>query len=208
VSVTVGDVAALLTEAQSVGLVGPGPVDAHVDHARGFGAALGNRPAGTLVDLGSGAGLPGLVLAVEWPASRWVLVDGRARSAEFLGRAVRRLSLEERVTVIGERAEVVAHDPAYRAKVQVVVARSMAPPAVVAECAAGFLVEGGTLVVSEPPDSEVTRWDVAGLARLGMGPARLVAPSERFHFSLVEQLRPCPASFPRRTGVPAQRPLF
>lgn len=205
---TVGDVVALLLEAQGLGLVGPGPVDSHIDHARGFAAALGKCPAGTMVDLGSGAGLPGLVLAVDWPTSRWVLVDGRARSAEFLGRAVRRLRLEDRVTVIGGRAEVVAHDPAYRAKVQVVVARSMAPPAVVAECAAGFLVESGTLAVSEPPDSEVGRWDAAGLARLGMGPARLVAPSERFHFSLVEQLRPCPASYPRRTGIPARRPLF
>jgi len=205
---TTDDVATLLVEAQVLGLVGPGPVEAHVDHARGFASALGDCPPGLLVDLGSGAGLPGLVLAVEWPASRWVLVDGRARSADFLRGAVGRLGLDHRVTVVGKRAEIVAHDPAYRAKMQVVVARSVAPPAVVAECAAGFLVAGGTLVVSEPPDAEVTRWDPAGLARLEMGPARLVAPTDRFHFSLVEQRRLCPQLYPRRTGVPTQRPLF
>jgi len=203
-----GGVIDLLVEAQEIGLVGPGPVRAHLEHALGFASVLGDCPEGTLLDLGSGAGLPGLVLAAVWPDSRWVLLDSRARSTEFLTRAVERLGMHDRVTVVGARAEVVAHDPTYRATMRVVTARSVAPPAVVAECAAGFLVEGGTLVVSEPPEPGPSRWDTAGLGRLGMGPVRLMSAREQVHFSLVEQRVPCPARYPRRTGVPARRPLF
>lgn len=197
----------LLREAQEIGLVGPGPVSVHLEHALSFASVLGGRSDGPLLDLGSGAGLPGLVLAAEWLHSRWVLLDSRARSTDFLTSAVERLGLADRVTVVASRAEVVAHDPHYRGKMRVVTARSVAPPAVVAECAAGFLVEGGTLVVSEPPDPTSPRWDTGGLARLGMGPAQLVSATG-VHFSLVEQRSSCPEQYPRRTGVPARRPLF
>lgn len=200
--------AALLVEAQSVGLVGPGPVLAHLDHARGFANLFHQPPEGLCLDLGSGAGLPGLVLALEWPTSRWLLLDGRTRSAEFLGDAVRRLGLERRVKVVGGRAEVIARDPMYRGTVQVVVARSVASPAAVAECAAGFLMPGGQLLVSEPPESSGDRWDPIGLSRLGMGSAHVVATSQQFHFALIDQHLPCPPGYPRRTSVPARRPLF
>ncbi len=163
---------------------------------------------GLLLDLGSGAGLPGLALAVALPTSRWLLLDGRARSAEFLSHAVRRLGLESRVRVVGGRAEVVAHDAIYRATAQVVVARSVASPAAVAECAAGFLIPGGRLIVSEPPEPRGGRWETAGLRRLGMGAATVVQTPEQFHFSVIEQQLPCPPAYPRRTGVPARRPLF
>jgi len=203
-----GELIAVLRDAQGIGLVGSGPLDGHVEHARGFAEVLGDEPEGTLVDLGSGAGLPGLVLAADWPGSRWILLDGRTRSAAFLAEAVRRLGLEDRVSVVGGRAEVVAHDPLYRASAQVVVARSVAVPAAVAECAAGLLTAGGLLVVSEPPASSGPRWDGTGLARLGMGPARLVETVGGFHFCLVDQQLPCPPGYPRRTGVPALKPLF
>lgn len=203
-----GRLMVLLAEAQKIGLVGPGPVRTHVEHALGFASVLGRCPEGPLLDLGSGAGLPGLVLASEWPDSRWVLLDSRARSTKFLTGAVERLGMQHRVTIVAARAEVVAHDPTYRGAMRVVTARSVAPPAVVAECAAGFLVEGGTLAVSEPPDPGLPRWDTSGLARLGMGPARLVSASQELHFSVVDQRSPCPERYPRPTGVPARRPLF
>jgi len=203
-----GQLAAVLLEARGLGLVGPGPVEAHLEHARGFAEALGDRPEGTLVDLGSGAGLPGLALAAAWPESRWLLLDGRTRSVDFLGKAVRQLGWHDRVRVVGGRAEVIAHDPLYRGSVAVVVARSVGLPAAVAECAAGLLFPGGLLVVSEPPEASGIRWNTAGLARLGMGPATIIKVGGGFHFSLVEQQLPCPPAYPRRTGVPTSRPLF
>ncbi len=203
-----GAILPYLREAQTLGLVGPGPVEAHLDHVGGFAEIVGPPPAGFSLDLGSGAGLPGLGLALLWPNSRWMLLDGRARSATFLADAVRRLQVADRVSVVEGRAEVMAHDVAYRATADLVVARSVASPAAVAECAAGFLVPGGLLVVSEPPDSPTPRWDGDALSRLGMGPPRTVESSSGFHFSLVQQREPCPDRFPRRTGVPMRRPLF
>lgn len=198
----------VLQDGQTIGLVGTGPVRAHLDHARGFAEVFQPPLDGLLLDLGSGGGLPGLVLALEWPNSRWLLLDGRARSVNFLGDAVGRLGLEQRVTVLGGRAEIIARDPRHRASADVVVARSVATPAAVAECAAGLLVAGGILVVSEPPEAEALRWDADGLSRLGMGPAQIVESGRKFHFSVIEQRLPCPPGYPRRTGVPARRPLF
>ena len=198
----------LLAEAQTIGLVGPGPVEGHLAHARGFAEVVGDPGSTVLLDLGSGAGVPGLALALLWPSSRWVLLDGKSRSASFLTNAVGTLDLDSRVTVVEGRAEAVAHDPAYRAAMGLVVARSVGPPAVVAECAAGFLAPGGALVVSEPPGGAGTRWSATGLAELGMDGPTITRSIGGFHFSVIEQQTACPTRYPRRTGVPLRKPLF
>lgn len=197
----------LLGEARARGLVGPGPVGRQVDHARGFAEAVGKPPSGETLDLGSGAGLPGLVLALLWPASGWVLLDGRVRSRDFLLAAVESLGLEERVAVVLGRAETVAHQLAYRGRFSLVVSRGLGPPAVTAECAAGFLAEGGKLVVSEPPGSTGARWHEGGLGALGMA-AREIIVAGGGSFAVLTQRTIAPSRFPRRAGIPAKRPLF
>lgn len=197
----------LLVEAQELGLVGPGPVDRHVAHARGFAEAVGEEPAGGLVDLGSGGGIPGLVLALVWPSTSWVLVDGRARSASFLAGAVESLHLQDRVRVIEGRGEVLGRMPEHRGRHEVVVARGLAVPAATAECAAGFLVPGGRLVVSEPPGSSGDRWEREGLHSVGME-FESVATSNDAGYAILRQVSPCPSRYPRRTGIPTKRPLF
>lgn len=199
----------MLEAAKRRSLLGPGPVAPQIEHAVGFGQAAGGPPAGLALDLGSGGGIPGLVLAVEWPDSRWVLVDGRARSAGFLREAVAELGLEARVTVREARAEVAGHDLALRGRVALVVARGVGGPAVTAECAAGFLAVGGTLVVSEPPESSGSRWPAEGIAALGLGPAVVVESSAGgYRYAVLSQVTPCPDRFPRRVGIPGKRPLF
>lgn len=197
----------LLEEARERGLVGPGAVEPHVDHALAFATVAGRQLPGPALDLGSGAGLPGLVLALADPDSHWVLLDSRARSAQFLQEAVDRLGLHGRVRVAGERAEVAARS-ALRGTMALVVARGVGPPAATAECAAGFLKPGGVLVVSEPPDPEPTRWPVEGLDQLGMAPAAITETAGGLHFARILQRRPVSDRFPRRTGQPFKRPLF
>ena len=198
----------VLDLARQRGLLGPGPAETHVRHALGFAEAAGGPPEGLALDLGSGGGIPGLVLAVEWPSSRWVLLDGRARSTRFLAEAVARLGLEERVRVVEARAEVAAHDGGFRGSVRLVVARALGIPAVTAECAAGFLAPGGRLVVSEPPGSSGSRWNPTALAELGLDPAAVVEGAGGYRYAVLQQLVQCPARYPRRVGVPAKRPLF
>ncbi len=195
----------LLADARTLGFVGPGPVGPHLTHARRFVAALAIEPIERALDLGSGAGLPGLVLAIELPAVAWVLLDANQRRAAFLRDAVDRLGLGERVAVREERAELAGRDETVRGRMDAVVARSFGAPAVVAECGAPFLRTGGVLVVSEPPDVDpAERWPAAGLASVGL--AR--DPDEIDGVVRLRQVASCPDRFPRRVGVPAKRPLF
>jgi 16S rRNA (guanine527-N7)-methyltransferase len=159
------------------------------------------------VDLGTGGGVPGLVLACAWPGSSWVLVEAHRRRASFLEEAAAQLGCAGRVQVLAERAEVVGRAPAHRGAAPLVVARSFGPPGVTAECAAPLLAVGGALVVSEPPGGDGARWPVSGLARLGAVPERSVH-SAKGTFQVIRQTTRCPDRYPRRVGVPAKRPLF
>ncbi len=192
----------MLEDARARGLVGPGPLLPHLDHALGFGEAVG-----ACLDLGSGAGLPGLPLAVAWPESRWTLVDAGGRRVEFLAAAVARLGLGDRVVVVAGRAEELARRRDLRGGFDLVVARGFGPPAVTAECGAGFLAVGGRLVVSEPPGGRAGRWPAVGLAMLGMDPAEVVEGGGA-SYVVVRQATACPDRYPRRVGAPSKRPLF
>jgi 16S rRNA (guanine527-N7)-methyltransferase len=204
----------LLGEARALGFLGPGPLDPQIRHAQGFGAiARRISPAGkaSLVDLGSGGGLPGLVVATEWPEVTVALLEANGRRAGFLRRAVERLGLQDRVSVLEQRAEVSGRQPELRASFDGAMARSFGRPAVVAECAAPLLGVGGWLLVSEPPRSdddegEDGRWPAEPLGQLGLEPDEVV--HEGFEYRLLRQVEACPERFPRRNGVPGKKPLF
>ncbi len=204
----------ILSEARAAGFLGPGPIDPQVRHAEGF-ATIARRlaPDGptNIVDLGSGGGLPGLVVAGGWTEASVALLEANGRRAAFLRRAVDRLGLADRVRVLEGRAEECGRQDGLRGGFDGALARSFGRPAVVAECAAPLLRIGGWLVVSEPPrtgartDGE-TRWPPAELSQLGLEPAEVV--HEDFEYRTLRQTTPCPDRFPRRNGIPAKRPLF
>jgi len=196
----------VLEKARARGLLGPGPIDAHVDHARGLAHLVEPAPA-SFLDLGSGGGVPGLILAEEWPQASAVLLESRQRRCAFLDAAAEQLQLGGRVTVACGRAEDLARDHAFRASVELVVARSFGRPAVTAECAVGFLRPGGRLLVAEPPDTEGDRWPAAGVAALGLtGPERGRAGDVTA--AVLTLAAPVDDRWPRRPGIPAKRPLW
>lgn len=193
-----------LEESRALGFLGPGPVHDQVAHAEGFASALGGG-SHRVLDLGSGGGLPGLVLAVRMPGSAFTLLDVSRRRAAFLVEAVRRLGVSGRVRVVRARAEDAGRQPELRGGFDAVVARAFGPPGVTAECAAPFLLTGGRLIVSEPPE-EVERWpdDDVSVMGLRVGVRHLSNGS----FQVLHQVGPCPERFPRPSGQPARRPLF
>lgn len=198
----------VLRAARTLGFLGPGPIEPHIAHGRRFAVAAGMTGAapGAFLDLGAGGGVPGLILALEWPGSRGVLLDAAVRRTEFLRDACGTLGIEDRVRVVTARAEDAARDPDLRGAFELVVARSFAPPPVTAECAVGFLTVGGRLVVSEPPEDSDVRWPPDGVGRLGLRLARPGNATERF--ATLTLTEPCEERWPRRSGVPAKRPLW
>jgi 16S rRNA (guanine527-N7)-methyltransferase len=199
---------ALLDEARELGFLGPGPIEHQLRHAVELARVI--EPfAGRFLDLGSGGGLPGLVLAYELPAATGCLLDAQQRRCAFLNRAISRLGLGPRMTVACGRAETLARDPSLRGSFDLVVARSFGSPPVTAECAVSFLRAGGRLVVTEPPDPDasVARWPAEGLAGVGFGPAERLRSGET---SAVQMTRRdlLDDRYPRREGTPAKRPLW
>jgi 16S rRNA (guanine527-N7)-methyltransferase len=165
--------------------------------------------ARAIADLGSGAGFPGLALAVALPASSVHLVESQRRKCDFLERVCAAAQIEN-VHVVCARAEewregLSAND--------VVVARALAPQPVVLEYAAPLLRIGGTLVDWR---GRRDRWaEQAGdraAAVLGMRreSVRKVAPFEgasEHHLHVFAKLQPTPERFPRRAGMARKRPL-
>jgi 16S rRNA (guanine527-N7)-methyltransferase len=198
------DVLEVLARSRALGFLGPGPVTDHVRHADDLAAVVATTP-GRALDLGSGGGVPGLVLAHRWPTTRWTLLDAAERRTAFLAEAVAELGWSDRVEVVRGRAEDVARDPAHRGAYDLVVARSFGPPAVTAECGGAFVALGGDLVVAEPPDDRPDRWPAAALDAFGLVVRR---PAGARRAVALERVAPLDERWPRRSGVPAKRPRW
>lgn len=194
-----------LRVAQDLGFLGATPVAEQILHSRAFVSLV--PPGARFVDLGSGGGVPGLVVACRRSDLTGVLLDATERRASFLDRAVRELRIDDRIEVALGRAESYGRDPGFRHSFDAVLARSFGRPAVSAECAAPLLQVGGVLLVSEPPDPSPTRWPPAALAELGLARGRLVREAGAT-IQVLEQLSPCPEHWPRATGKPQRSPLW
>ncbi len=169
------------------------------------------NPQVVAVDLGTGGGVPGLVLATR-TAWRWSLVDRGERRTTFLRWAVRKLGLEDRVEVHLADAVEVARGP-LRGRVDVVTARGFAPPAPTAECAAPLLGIGGYLLVSEPPAQQEegavspSRWPVDRLAGLGLRDVGNWRAGDATYRSLC-RVDGCSDRYPRRFVRQVDDPLW
>jgi 16S rRNA (guanine527-N7)-methyltransferase len=147
-----------LASSQRLGMLGARSIGDVIDHSLAFVAPLADV-AGTVVDLGSGGGVPGLVIAAARPDLCVVLLDRRVSRTDHLRRVVRRLGLDDRVAVVtGDAATSGIERP-----VTAVVARGFGAPTVVLPVAARLAAVDGLIVVSEPPNDR--RWPPALLAR-------------------------------------------
>ena len=195
----------VLEQSRELGFLGPGPSVFHVEHAL---LTVSLTPqSGRGLDLGSGGGVPGLVVAVARPDLELVLLDSMAKRCDFLAESVHQLGLADQVTVELGRAEVLARRPDLRGQFDAVTARSFGPPSATAECAAGFLRLDGQLLVSEPPQADPGRWPAAPLEELGL---LLVDrhSDDRSTVAVLRQSSLAGPEIPRRDGVPARKPRW
>ncbi len=174
-----------------------------------------NWPIGksTVVDIGAGAGFPGLPLRIVCPNLRLTLVESTRKKADFLRHVVGVLGLED-VTVLPVRAEDIGRDPAHRAQYDVALARAVADLRVLAEYALPLLRVGGVLIAQKTLAAAPAEAAAAGpaLGVLGGAIQRVVEVNlpglrEPRALVVVGKAAPTPDKYPRRAGVPAKRPL-
>ena len=166
---------------------------------------LGDPGETQCLDLGTGAGLPGVVMALCWPGTRWVFLDRRSRSEAFVLWAVGVLDLGERARMVRGDAAELARDGRLAGAFDLVVARAFGPPAVTAECATGFMRVGSRLVVSEPEVDDPGRWPPAPLAALGLA-VRATGTAPRFVD--IAKVAPHGERYPRRPAAMRRDPLY
>lgn len=160
-----------------MGLLGARPVEEVVEHAREFVRALsGITPATstadslgsgsdrpTVVDIGTGGGIPGLVVANDRPDLSVTLVDRRQKCTDFLERAVAALGFRDRVTV---RCCDVSTLIGAGEQFDAVTARGFGPPSRTVDTASKLVRPGGLIVISEPPEGD--RWIAEQVGQLGL----------------------------------------
>ncbi|MDE3146688.1 MAG: class I SAM-dependent methyltransferase [Acidobacteriota bacterium] len=198
-----------LEESRARGFLGPVAIETQVEHASGFSRVwheVSPQPPDSFLDLGSGGGLPGLVLLEEWRGSG-VLLDSMVKRTSFLKETLLWEGAPPLGRVVNGRAEELSRSSEFDGMFSLVTARSFGPPAVTAECAVRFLRLEGVLIVSEPPaDDGVNRWDVRGLAKLGIHPEGRLRKGAAYQ--ILRKVKETPSTYPRDVGVPSKNPLF
>ncbi len=166
-----------------------------------------------LIDVGTGAGIPGIPLKILLPEIRLVLLEATAKKIAFLHHLRLKLGLNNTEIVAG-RAEEVAHQPQYRERFNTVLSRAVAPLPTLVELALPFCSIGGSLIAQKKGaiDPEISRAAKA-ISLLG-GELREVKrvdldelTNER-QLIVIDKVAPTPEQYPRRPGIPSKRPLL
>jgi 16S rRNA (guanine527-N7)-methyltransferase len=165
-----------------------------------------------LLDVGTGAGFPGIPLKIHQPGLRLTLVESVEKKVRFLENLNRDLGLRE-VTVIHARAEELGRNPAHRENWERVTARAVASLAVLAEYCLPVLGIGGYFVAMKGPKLE-EELKLAGKALRLLGGSlekiqglKLPFTGDERKLVLIRKTGPTPEQYPRRIGVPQKKPL-
>lgn len=171
-----------------------------------------DEPQARVLDIGAGAGFPGLPLKILRPQWRVVLLEATGKKVTFLQHVIKTLELRD-VEAVHGRAEELAHRQTYRASFDLVTARAVASLPTLLEYAAPFCRVGGRIVLPKKGDlAEELAQGKRASARLGAelkGDVRVELPGleDGRRLLLWEQVKPCPQQFPRSGSAMARKPL-
>lgn len=189
----------------SLSLLGP------IAQAGGLDIAGLRQARWRAVDVGSGAGIPGIPLLLAWPVLRLTLIESVQKKCVFLRQTLADLKLD--AVVLGERAEIVGQQPAHRGGYDLVLARAVAELPTLAELTLPLARVGGLVVL--PKGAKVHDEVAAAAVAIQMlggevaGVKALAVPGveESRAVVILRKTRPTPPAYPRRPGLPNQRPL-
>jgi len=192
------------------------PVDIQVKHFLDSLSLLKVLPAGgarySLVDVGSGAGFPGLPLKIVYPHLPMTLVEATGKKARFCEHVAQILKLSA-VTVVHARAEEVGQRPEHREQYDWAVARAVAEMPVLAEYLLPLVKRGGRVVAQKGKDAPAETYAaVKAIQKLGgelelITEVELPGVAEPRYLVVLRKVAASPAQYPRRPGLPAKVPL-
>ena len=164
----------------------------------------------SLIDVGSGSGVPGIPLKIIEPSIQLTLVEAKQRKSDFLSALLPELGMND-VTIVTKRAEEAAHDPRYREEFDFATAKALAPLRTLAELTLPFVRMGGLVIAPKGKEAEAEVKEARVALETLNGSVRAVEPiplaqPEQF-VVLIDKELPTPDRFPRRPGMPAKRPL-
>jgi 16S rRNA (guanine527-N7)-methyltransferase len=168
----------------------------------------------SLIDIGAGAGFPGLPLKIIFPAMRLVMSDSVGKKVTFLENVAKELNLSE-VTVLTKRAEELGQDPAFRTKFDIATARAVAHLSVLAEYCLPLCKVGGYFLAPKKGEklAQEIREGNAAVKKLGgklLPTPEFALPGDTTvdrRILVIEKIAPTPPGYPRRVGLPSQKPL-
>ena len=175
--------------------------------ARGAGGARLS-----LIDVGTGAGFPGLPLKIVWPALQLTLVEATGKKANFCRHIVETLKLAG-VTIVHARAEEVGRDGQQRERYDWAVARAVAEMPVLAEYLLPLVKRGGRMVAQKGKDAPAETYAAApAIQKLGgeldqICEVELPGIVEPRYLVVIKKVAATPPLFPRRPGLPSKEPL-
>jgi 16S rRNA (guanine527-N7)-methyltransferase len=143
-----------LGRSQRLGFLGDWPIPEVIEHARSFVTAL-DGVTGSVIDLGAGGGVPGLVVATDRPDLQLTLLDRRTKRTDFLAQMIRRLDLSTHTQVLA--ADVDDAIQSGYVGFDAAIARGFGPPEFTLRAAVACVRTGGVIIISEPPSGD--RWE-------------------------------------------------
>jgi len=169
-------------------------------------------PDFNIIDIGTGAGFPGVPLKILFPQLRLVLIESTAKRTAFLHHVIQKLELAD-VEVLNGRAEELAHCPSHREQFALVVSRAVAALATLVELTLPFCRIGGRFVAQKKGeiDQEINEAKQA-IARLGgkldqMNRIEMDEFNDERYLVIIDKIHPTPSKYPRRPGIPRRRPI-
>ncbi len=174
--------------------------------------ALRDSATERVIDIGTGAGFPGLILKIALPSVRLTLVESVGKKAEFCRHIVKSLGLAN-VEVLQERVEEIGQQAAHREQYDWATARAVAVMPVLAEYLLPLVKIGGSMLAMKGENGPAETQTAEHAIRIMGGHLRQLVPvtlpgvAEERYLVIVDKVAATPASYPRRVGIPAKRPL-